>query len=457
MGTPLRILFVEDSEDDMILLVRYLEKSGYGPDYERVETAVAMRQALERAPWDVILCDYSLPHFSGEAAIEILQEMNLDIPLIIISGAIDEETAVKALRAGAKDFIMKGRLYRLLPALERELLEAETRGEGRRAEANLQASEDRFRLAFENANVGICLVDTNGIILKANPQMSTIFGYPQGQMEGLPANNITDPEDHDISPAFTRKAVAGEISQLSFEKRYRHRDGRLIWGWVSTALVRDSDGRPLYFISHVQDITENKMNLERMRKALGATVQAIALMVETKDPYTAGHQRRVADLARAIACEMGLSKDMVDGIRMGGLIHDIGKIAVPAEILSKPAHLSDIEFSLIKTHPEAGYSILKEIEFPWPVAFMVHQHHERVNGTGYPQGLAGEGILLEARILAVADVVEAMATHRPYRAALGVAQALEEIAEKRETLYDPKVVDACLNLFRVKGYVITST
>jgi sensor domain CHASE-containing protein len=195
---------------------------------------------------------------------------------------------------------------------------------------------------------------------------------------------------------------------------------------------------------------------ENLRKALGATIQAIALTVEAKDPYTAGHQRRVADLARAIATEMGLSEEPIDGIRMAGAIHDIGKISIPGEILSRPGRLSDIEFGLIKTHPQVGYDILKTIDFPWPVAQIVLQHHERMDGSGYPQGLSGEEIILEARILAVADVVEAMASYRPYRLAHSIKEALEEISQNRGVLYDPEVVDACLRLFIEKGFKVQS-
>ncbi|MHB8909171.1 MAG: HD domain-containing phosphohydrolase [Syntrophales bacterium] len=190
----------------------------------------------------------------------------------------------------------------------------------------------------------------------------------------------------------------------------------------------------------------------RLHRALDATVQAIALTVEARDPYTAGHQRRTADLARAIAEEMQLPQKMIEGIRIAGTIHDIGKISVPAEILSKPRQLSEIEFALIRTHPRAGYEILKEIEFPWPVAEMVLQHHERLDGSGYPQGLKAEGILREASIIAVADVVEAIASHRPYRPADSIGAALEEIAGNRGTLYAPDIVDACQKLFREKGY-----
>jgi HD-GYP domain-containing protein (c-di-GMP phosphodiesterase class II) len=160
----------------------------------------------------------------------------------------------------------------------------------------------------------------------------------------------------------------------------------------------------------------------------------------------------VAELARAIASEMGLSEERIDGLYMAGIIHDLGKISVPAEILSKPGRLSDAEFQLVKTHPQVGYDILKNIEFPWPIAQITLQHHERLNGSGYPQGLSGEDMLLEAKILAVADVVEAMASHRPYRAALGLQKALNEIFQNQGILYDYTVVAACLRLFNEKKF-----
>ncbi|MDP3981813.1 MAG: PAS domain S-box protein [Chlamydiota bacterium] len=189
-----------------------------------------------------------------------------------------------------------------------------------------------------------------------------------------------------------------------------------------------------------------------LREAMGGTIQLLSATVEMRDPYTAGHQKRVADLARAIATEMGLSSGIVDGLRLGALIHDIGKISVPAEILSKPGKITPIEFALIKSHAEVGYNLLKKVEFPWPVAEMVFQHHEKMDGSGYPQGISGEEICIEARILCVADVVEAIASQRPYRPALGIDVALEEIEKQKGILYDSKSVEACLKIFKEKGY-----
>ena len=192
--------------------------------------------------------------------------------------------------------------------------------------------------------------------------------------------------------------------------------------------------------------------LDSLRQAMGTTLNALGQAVEMKDPCKSGHHKRVADLARAIATEMGLSEETIDGIRMASTLHDIGKIPLPAEILSKPLGLSEAEFHLIKTHVQTGYDILNDIAFPWPVARIVHQHHERMNGSGYPLGLKGDEILPEARLLAVADVVEAMVSHRSYRPMQGLDKVLEEIEAQRGILYDSDVVDACLRIFREKDF-----
>lgn len=192
--------------------------------------------------------------------------------------------------------------------------------------------------------------------------------------------------------------------------------------------------------------------LARLHHTLEGAVAAIALTIEKRDPYTAGHQRRTATLAVAIARELGLDEHQVEGVYFGGLIHDIGKIYVPVEILSRPGRITPTEYAIIKSHPEVGFDIMKDIEFPWPVAQMIRQHHERLDGTGYPKGLKDGEILLEARILAVADVVEAIASHRPYRPSLGIEAALAEIEKGRGALFDAAAVDACLRLFRERNF-----
>jgi putative nucleotidyltransferase with HDIG domain len=234
-------------------------------------------------------------------------------------------------------------------------------------------------------------------------------------------------------------------------------DGSVFPAIVISSVIY-SDGKPVGLRGAIIDITDRKrkeeelrQTLESLRKAVGTTIQVMVSAVETRDPYTAGHQIRSAGLASAIATEMGLPQDQIEGIRMAGSIHDIGKLSVPAEILSKPTKLSDIQFSLIKEHARQGYEILKDVESPWPLAEIIHQHHERMDGSGYPRNLKGDDILIEARILAVSDVVESMASHRPYRPALGLDAALAEIENNQGKLYDADVVHACLILFREKG------
>ncbi|MFQ5574928.1 MAG: HD domain-containing phosphohydrolase, partial [Terriglobia bacterium] len=251
------------------------------------------------------------------------------------------------------------------------------------------------------------------------------------------------------------EAKKGEAQRFQYESECTN---GVRWFESTLTPVRDRSGNVRSFIRISRDITEARSSSEKIKETLGKltetfeeTVHSLGSMLEKRDPYTAGHQERVSTVAAAIAEEMGLSEDQVTGIRIGALIHDTGKINIPAEILSKPGRLTDIEFDLIRSHAEIGYQILKDIKFPWPVAQIAHEHHERMDGSGYPRGLSGESIMLEARILAVADVVEAMASHRPYRAAKGIDEALDEIEKNKGHLYDAKVVEACLTLFRTKG------
>jgi PAS domain S-box-containing protein len=829
----LRVLIIEDSEDDVLLIIRELKKGGYNPVYERVETAAAMKKVLQEKQWDIILCDYKMPKFNAPSAIAVLKNANIDIPLIIVSGTIGEDVAIECMRLGAHDYIMKSNLSRLCPAIARELAEAEVRNKQRQAEEALQESEGKYRNLVERASDGICIAQ-EGTIHYANTRLAQMAGYSVEEVidkpfidyftleevpkvldrykrrmagqsvtpvyetvlrqkngsrvdvevnagiityEGKPADfvlvrditerkraeallleneqhyrtmfentgtsmilieedmtismanrefarnsgysideingrmkwtEIVHPDDlrrmveqhrlrresqgsalpgyelryitktGDLRDALlsiqlipgTKKSVASviditdrkqmekklmnseekfrtlaesspfaimvhqgdywiyanraaveisgyteeELYSMRFwdfvhpdhknmgkqigldrqqgkvvprdyelkiitkngaekwvsltgnkiqyedkptalisviditerkqaekelhksEEKYRSlvenaregifqstaeghhitvnqafanilgyespeeviatitdiphqiyvhpddrtkilqiiekegsvkgyeaefykKDGSKTWVSINMHAVRDEEGHLLYYQGIDQDVTEKKnmeterqQNIERLKKSLGATINAMAVTVETRDPYTAGHQRRVADLALAISVEMNLKREQIDSIRMASMIHDIGKISIPSEILSKPSKLTNLEFDLIKTHSQSGYDILKDIEFPWPLADFVLQHHERMNGSGYPRNLKGDEIFLEALIMAVADVVEAMASYRPYRPALGIELALEEIEKNKGILYDDAVVNACLKLFREKSY-----
>ena len=704
MRTPIRLLLVEDSEEDALLVLRQLGKGGYEPEHERVETAEAMLTAL-RGTWDIILSDYSMPQFSGMAALELLKETGIDVPFVMISGKMGEEAAVEAMRAGAADYIFKDNLSRLVPAIRRELQEAESRGKRIQAEKKLYRSEAQLSNALEMAHLGPWEYDVINDLFTFNDPFYKVFRTTVEEIGGYTmhaaeyARRFVHPDDINMVGEEIRRAVetrdphfsqqiehrilyadgtVGHITVRFFilkdasgrtvrtngvnqditdrkqaeealresEENYRalastvdsmylvdrdlryrfvnenyqsrlgmtlkeiegrgygelhsEEDAELFAGAVDAVLetgkslqtehrskrdnkyflrtfspVRNSDGRittvtvaskditarkraeqslreseelyrafinatsdlvyvkderfrhliandPLakYFglkpadvigktdfelmpeaaarsrrISDlkavqtksitvteedlggrifettnypvalqdgrtgvggmIREVTEKKQSFDRVRKALGATIHAMAALIETRDPYTAGHQRRVADLSRAMATEMGLTPHQIDGMRMAGIIHDVGKISVPAEILSMPRKLSEIEFSIIKTHVQSGYDILKGIEFPWPIARMVLEHHERMDGSGYPNGLTGDRLLMESRILTVADVVESMASHRPYRPSVGLNAALDEISKNMGVLYDPNVVNACLRLFNEKGYKLS--
>ena len=315
--------------------------------------------------------------------------------------------------------------------------------------------EENYRSIFDNAREGIFRTTPEGRFVLANRAMARILGYdsPEALIDGvtdIPGQLYIHPEERSQTLEFLERE--GYVKNA--EVQWKRKDGATIWVHRTMRAVRDEKVKILYLEGLVTDITDRKKSVDQLRKALVDTIQAIASIVESRDPYTAGHQRRVADLAAAIAAEMGLSVELIEGLRMAGVIHDIGKVSVPSDILNMPRKLTDIEFSLIKTHAKSGYEMVKDIEFPWPIARMILEHHERINGSGYPNGLTGDRLLLESRILAVADVVEAMATHRPYRAALSLDVAMDEITKNRGVIYDPDAVDACLRLFREKGYKI---
>ena len=326
--------------------------------------------------------------------------------------------------------------------------------ERKKAGKALQESEEKFRTITENVNVGIYrnTPGPQGCFLEANPAIVSMFGYDSREefIQVSVSELYHDPN--------RRQMFNGKMLRDGFvrdeEILLKRKDGTPFWGSVTAVAVKDENGEVKYYDGAIEDISERKNaqeerleSLEKMQSLLEGIIHTMSVMVETRDQYTAGHQRRVAILAREIASGMNLPADTIKAIYMAALIHDIGKISIPAEILSKPTKLNEVEYSIIKTHPQVGYDILKGIEFPWPIADLVLKHHERMDGSGYPQGLSGDEIPEEVRILSVADVVEAMASHRPYRAALGIGKALEEITQNKGTRYDSEVVKICLKLF----------
>lgn len=644
-GAPkneLRILMLEDTETDAALIAHELFHAGISFNVRRVERREAFIRALEEFKPDIIISDYHLPDIDGKEALKIATERLPDVPVVMVTGALPDIEAVELLHAGAKDYVLKDRLARLAPAVERVLEEAQDERERRQAEAHIRESEKRFRSLFNNMLEGYArcrMIYDSGrpvdfIYLEVNPAFEKLTGLQnvvnRKASELIPGLDKSNPE---LLDAYGRVARNGGVEKFeaylpqlnkwfaigiyhagedSFnavfdniterkraeEKiinltqlyatlsstnttivRARSREelfdnicrgavdlGKFALAWVGivnekTHLVEpvmsygegtdylndiarigisiddvpigrgptgmairenrvcfiddySSDarvepwrdgvlrhgfhsaaaipiclaGKPIgtltLYSKRVNYFNESQLNLldemkgdisfaldnlehEAMRRraeqqrevalgklqtALEGSIQMAASITEMRDPYTSGHQRRVAKLAAAIAQKMELSEDRIKGIHFAAIVHDIGKIAIPAEILSKPSRLSEIEYSLIKTHPQTGYNILKDIDFPWPIAQAVGQHHERLDGSGYPEGLTEKDILLEAKIIAVADVVEAIYSHRPYRPGLGLDAALMEIGEGRATRYDAAVVDACVGLIRSDGH-----
>ncbi|MHB8090196.1 MAG: HD domain-containing phosphohydrolase [Syntrophales bacterium] len=330
--------------------------------------------------------------------------------------------------------------------------------ERKQGEERLRVSEENFHRSLDESPLGIRTVSKEGETLYANRAVLDIFGCDSiEEWQTTRAVKRYTEQGYAEFKVRREKRRLGEDDSSEYGIDIVRKDGevRHLQVWRKRVLW---NGKEHYQVIY-RDITERKEaekhlqdTLESLRKAVGTTIQVIASTVAARDPYTAGHQIRSADLARAVATEMGLPQNTVEGIRMAGSIHDIGKISIPAEILSKPTKLSDIEFSLIKAHAQRGFEMLKDVESPWPLAEIVYQHHERMDGSGYPRNLKGEDIMIEARILGVADVVEAMASHRPYRAGLGIDTALSEIEKNKGIFYDNAVADACLRLFREKGY-----
>lgn len=330
--------------------------------------------------------------------------------------------------------------------------------ERKRAEEILRENEQRISHHVKHTPLGVIEWDTDFRVVQWNSSAEKIFGYSAEEARGRHASFIIADGCKERINALWNDLLSRRGGERSTNENIT-KDGRLIFcEWYNTSLL-DSEGRVIGVASMAQNITDRKLaeenllkGLNQLRRTLKAAIDSLASAIEMRDPYTAGHQERVTRLARAIAVEMGLSGEHIESIEIAGIIHDLGKLYVPAEILSKPTKLTEVEYSMIKMHVQAGYTILSKIDFPWPIADIVHQHHEYINGSGYPRGLSGKDILIEARILCVADIVEAMSSHRPYRPALGIQAALDEIIQKRGLLYDREVVDACLRLFKDKNF-----
>jgi PAS domain S-box-containing protein/putative nucleotidyltransferase with HDIG domain len=324
----------------------------------------------------------------------------------------------------------------------------------RKAQQKIEESDTRYQNIIKTTAEGFWLVDDVGSLLEVNDAYIEMSGFSRKELVQM---NIADLEAAEsLIEVQTHLKKVAQAGLDRFETMHRRKDGSIWPVEISVNFVHNNED--LYYV-FLRDITERKriegkvIDYSKMlEKSMEGTLLAISHMVEQRDPYTAGHERRVGVIASDIAHEMGWVANKCKELEWIGLVHDIGKIGVPAEILSKPGKLTHAEYELVKEHAQRGYEILKDVPFPMPIADIIHQHHERMDGSGYPRQLKGDEIMPEARILIVADVVESIASHRPYRAALGLSFAVQEITKHRGVLYDAEVVDTFLRLVNEKKY-----
>jgi len=484
------VLIVEDQEQSCYLLKVLLEANGY-----RVTVATNGLEALaaaQRETPEVVVSDVLMPRMDGFTLCRTwMQNDTLKaIPFVFYSATYTSPEDEKlALALGAVRYLVKPvEPEVLLSELQTVLSEASapcTPGSTKPLDAQafyamhdtvlarklehkiaqlnevtqqLGVSEKNYRQLFEDNPQPMWVYDLQTLdFLAVNDATVTAYGYSRAEFLAMTVADILPIEELPHLQQAIERLKADSLKAGIWQ--HRKKGGAAIAVEVTSHLV-EFNGRHANMVL-TQDVTEREraqaqveQHVEQLRLAFMGTVEVATILSELRDPYTAGHERRVGRLAAAIGTELGLPAQQIEGLHVAGLLHDVGKIAIPTEILSKPGKLSPIEFKLIQEHPRASYEVLKSVKFPWPVAEVALQHHERLDGSGYPQRLKGAAIMLEARILAVADVVEAMSSHRPYRSARGIATALAEIERGRTSQYDPTVVDACLKLFRDQAYVI---
>jgi response regulator RpfG family c-di-GMP phosphodiesterase len=485
-STKYRILAVDDDPAILDLYQQILnsdsKKEGSDTNFEvdccsqGKEAVEAVRLSLEfKQSYAVIFLDLNMPPGpDGEWTAEQVQKLDPYTNIVLVSGFMRKSPAKFARQSNLPDKLLylqkpfhrqeilqfatalsdkwqaelklrnlhqqmedlvEERTKALLQTNQQLLKEVEQRQETEKA---LHMSEINFRnMIYSNAD-GILILDENSIVKFMNPAAESIFGTKAEHFVGQTFEHLIIPEkptELDITIG-DGKSMAAEMRVMETE-------------W---------EGQKVY-VASLRDITDRKrmqqrlqLSLDNLKEVMDGTIRAMALAVEMRDPYTSGHQHRVAELAQAIAKEINLPAESIEGVHMAASIHDIGKISLPAEILSKPGKLTEIELKMIQTHSKVGYDVLKGIDFPWPIAQIVLQHHERMDGCGYPHGLGGNEILIESRIVGAADVVETMASHRPYRPAMGLDKALGEVSGNKGKLYDEKVVNACLKLFNERGF-----
>ncbi len=465
-----KILIVEDEPIVAMDVQRRLQLQGYPTPHVVASGEAAVQMVPELQP-DLILMDIMLEGaFDGiEAASRIRQQQS--VPIIYLTAYADEDILNRAKITEPFGYILK-------PFEDRELQTCIEMALYKHAmELRLQENERWHSTTLRSIGDAVISTDGHGVIRLFNPVAELLIGLDAGDALGRPFEQVVHlVREQDEEPVRGLVQLGRERGSVRLSEAVQlvtaagsRRAVDITVSAIHSVLgngVLANNGAPLTaneagggVVFALRDISGQRkteealrQSVRNLRRTLEETVTALAMTTEKRDPYTAGHQQRVAKLASAMGVKMGLESEQIEGLRVAGLLHDIGKIYIPAEILSKPAVLSEMEMGIMKTHSEVGYDILKRVSFPWPVADVVLQHHERIDGSGYPGGLGDKDILLDAKIIMVADVVEAMSSHRPYRAALGVPKALGEITGQRGRRYSADVVDACMSVFGDDGF-----
>jgi len=452
MSKFLNVLIIEDSEDDAALLVLELRRSDYELQFARVCSAEAMKAALNSQKWDVVISDYAMPGFNGLNALKLVQESGLDIPFLLVSGTVGEETAVAAMKAGASDYLIKGHLVRLVPVIERELREAADRRQRKKAQRDLQESEARFRSLSASSPMGVFQADASGRYQYANERCQVLMGLTQQDLHGEGWTRAIHPEDR--AEVISSWSIATLYAQeFSREFRIILSVGEIRWVHARSSVLRGTDGTAEGFVGTLEDITEIKQSHDEIRRsheelaaAYDATLEGWVKALDLRDNETEGHTQRVTEMTLRLARAIGLPHEELVHIRRGALLHDIGKIGIPDEILLKPGKLTEAEWVVMKQHPVYAYDWLAPISYLTPSLDIPYYHHEKWDGTGYPLGLAGQEIPLSARLFAIVDVWDALRSDRPYRKGWPDAEVLNHITSLSGSHFDPYVVKVFMNL-----------
>lgn len=445
------ILLVEDDRITSKLIQKYILDIGYSLA-GAVSSGEEAVEIINRREPDLVLMDINL---EGELdGIESAKSISsrVCLPFVYITSSSDNSTIDRAKESNAYGYIIKPFNKRDLRAtIEMALLRHQM-------ESKVKENETRVTTILNSIADAVIVIDISGRIDYINDAAGKLLSLKREEILEKPVNDVlkfgTDPKEGE------KMFFPMSMNYIEFNNYLTTVARKIPVDFTSTPL-RMANGKLKGAILVVRDITQQveydrriQESMDTLTRAMYGTIEAITKTVETRDPYTAGHQKKVADIAREIAKDMSLGRDIIESVNLAGQIHDLGKIAIPSEILNKPGRLNEIEFALIKTHSSMGYEIMKNIDFPWPIADIVLQHHEKLDGSGYPKGIKGDDILIQARIIAVADVLEAMASHRPYRAALGLEAALDELKQKAGIHFDPDVVASCIRLFRDRKFNI---